>query len=231
VTFKQAPDGKLAHVLQFSSQQEFWTWFRDPSAFKLDAEKQHFMLPGRPLQLLAGTGTFTLLMEGGEVYTWGDPRYRSLAREIADAPAERPTLVDALGGLKIVKIAAGGWVGAAVSEDGAGYIWGTGSPGGGDEKAIEPLRGDGDVMLVELEDEGEVLDVIDIGVGEGYLLVVVEGGRLFGVGANRNGQVGLGDGSPEFVEDWTEIPSGLGFRHVVCGPKASFVFRDSESIP
>lgn len=232
VTFKQAANGKLAHVLQFPSLSDFWTWFNDPSVYKLDAEKQHFMLPGRPAQLLAGTGTFTLLMDGGEVYTWGDPRYRSLARDIAGAPAERPALVEALGGLKIVKIAAGGWGGAAVSEDRAGYIWGTGSPGSsGDEGVIKPLRGEGDVVLVEIHDGGEALDVLDIGVGEGFLLAVVEGGRLFGVGANRNGQLGLGDAAPEFVEDWAEVPGDRGYRHVVCGPKASFVYHDSDATP
>ncbi|KAK3066860.1 hypothetical protein LTR53_016610, partial [Teratosphaeriaceae sp. CCFEE 6253] len=121
LSIKQAPNGRLAHIFEFATLASFRRWYEDPSDPANYPEKHH-MLGGRPAQLLAGTASFLLLMEDGAVHSWGDPRYGSLGRPIGDG-AEKPGVVDALGGLKIFKIAAGGWMSAAVSEDGAGYLW------------------------------------------------------------------------------------------------------------
>ena len=103
ITFKQAPNGQLTHVAEFISFETFVKWHKDPSEAD-NYPAAHHMLPGRPKQLLANGGNFILLMEGGEVYTWGDPRFRTLARPTAGSdstPADKPGLVEALGGLKI----------------------------------------------------------------------------------------------------------------------------------
>ena len=76
-TFQQTPTAQLCHVMEFSSYKRFLAWLKDPSGDG-NYPDDHHMLPGRPKQLLANTGTFILLMEGGEVYTWGDARYGSL---------------------------------------------------------------------------------------------------------------------------------------------------------
>jgi hypothetical protein len=225
ITFEQAPNGRLCHVLQFDEVNKFITWHNDPSKVQLDAEKQHVMLPGRPVQLVAGTGTFLLLMEDGDVHSWGDPRYLSLGRAISESPAEKPGRVDALAGLKIEKIVAGGWMNAALSSDRAGYIWGTGMPG--TENTIKLLKDAeaGDVVLIEIPDENiEPLDILDVAVGDNHIAVVVEGQRLFVAGHNRNGQLGLSEGSAEFMDQWQEVPGVRGVQHVVCGPKATFIF-------
>ena len=228
ITFKQAPSGRLCHILQFDTFADFFTWFQDPSNVQLDPEKQHFMMQGRPKQLIANTATFLVLMEGGEVYSWGDPRYQSLGRSIVGGeavPAEKPGLVEALGGLRISKVASGGWMGAALSEDGALYIWGTGTPG--TDQTIRPLResgGAGNVVLVELPEAGaEPLDVTEVGVGDNHIAVVTEDQRLFVVGSNSNGQLGLGS-DEAFFDGWTEVPTMHSRQHVVCGPKATFLF-------
>ncbi|KAK5175304.1 uncharacterized protein LTR77_000442 [Saxophila tyrrhenica] len=224
-TIKQLPSSNLMHLLYFPTLPDFLAWFTDPPSVQLDSSTQHFPLPGRPSQLVAGAGTFTLLMESGEVYTWGDPRYRSLGRDIATSPAEQPGPVEALGGLKVVKVAAGGWVSGAVSEDRAGYVWGTGTLG--EERTMAPLKeAGGEVGLVEIESAGEVADVVDLAVGEGFMAAVVEGGTVFVVGGNRCGQLGLGEGAPEFVEEWTEISDMHDVQSVVCGPKASLIYQN-----
>ena len=228
LSFKQAPNGRLCHILQFEAFEEFKAWFQDPSGVQIEPEKQHFMMQGRPVQLVANTGTFMVLMEGGEVYTWGDPRYRSLGLGIADTPAQRPGLLEALGGLKIVKIASGGWMCAAVAQDRAAYVWGAGMPG--TENTVKALReaGSGEVALVPIpssqDAEAESLDSLDVGVGDNHLAVIAEGGRLFVAGDNKNGHLGL-EIDEVWVDDWKEVPtpnSSSSVCGVICGPKATY---------
>ena len=231
ITFKQAPNGHLCHVLQFASVGDFLSWFADPSGVKIDHETQHFEMQGRPSQLVAQNGVFACLMEGGEVWTWGDARFRSLGRSIKDSPAGRPAQVEALGGLKIVEIACGGWMGVALSEDRAAYIWGAGQPGW-KGKTIRLLREAeaGEAVLVEIPSEtGEPLDILDIGAGDNNVAVLTEGGRLFVVGENTNGQLGIGS-HEQWNDDWTEVTSLKNIRKVICGPKVTFAFT-AESSP
>lgn len=224
------------HILEFADTEAFRAWYADPSA-AANAPEAHHTLPGRPVQLVAAAATFLLLMEGGEVYSWGDPRYQSLGRGtgIDGTPAEEPGVIEALGGLRIVKVACGGWLGAALSEDGAVYLWGAASPPGGGEGCIGCLReaGAGEVVLVELpgdSDAGEPLDLVDVAVGDAHVAAVTADGQLFVVGDNRNGQLGL-DSRQFFFEDWTIVPalSNMNVRRVVCGPKATFAFAQHTS--
>lgn len=238
-TFRQAPNSRLCHVVEFETFAGFLRWVQDPSAEGSYPDKHH-MLPGRPKRLLANIATFLLLMEDSEVYSWGDPRHLSLGRSISSAenatPAEKPGLIEALGGLRIGKIASGGWLSAALSEDGALYLWGTAAmPGSRTEKQIRCLAAAeaGQVVLVEIAHQqgSEPLDVLDVGIGSAHVLVVVEGHRLFGVGDNGSGQLGLAEslGAEEvkFAEDWTELEQLEDVQRVVCGPKTSFVFVNS----
>jgi hypothetical protein len=227
LTFQQTPTAQRSHIMEFASYERFLEWYGDPSGDE-NYPDGHHMLPGRPKQLLANTGIFQLLMESGEVYTWGDPRYESLGRPIDAIPADKPGSVEALGGLQIAKIAAGGWMCAALSEDGTLYIWGTTSPGG--KAKIGPLRGEdgGDVALVELPggQSEEPLDVLDVGVGDDHIVVVAEGNRLFVVGENTNGQLATGDGVS--LADWQEVVQPGGVRAVWCGPLTTFALVDVE---
>jgi hypothetical protein len=230
VTFKQAPNARLTHIAEFTSFDKFREWHMDPSGAD-NYPADHHMLPGRPKQLLANGANFILLMEDGEVYTWGDPRFRSLARPIAgpDAvPADKPGAVEALGGLNIASIQCGpgvGWLASALSEDGALYLWGTPTPG--EDDVIECLNevGPGEVALVEIlsEADEEPVDIISAAVGRNHVAVVTDAGQLFVIGDNGNGQLGLGRGQ-SFVEDWTRVHPLNGLRRVAAGPKATFAF-------
>ncbi|KAK6395877.1 hypothetical protein LTR81_026021 [Elasticomyces elasticus] len=184
LTFKQAPNGNLCHIAEFNTLDRFLAWYRDPSDSDCYPDKHH-MLPGRPAQLLANTASFVLLLESGDVHTWGDPRHQSLGRAIngeGSKKADEPGSVEALGGLKITKIAAGGWMSAAISEDGALYLWGAaGAPG--HDRSIKCLReaGAGEVALVELlaSAHDEPLDVIGVAIGDAHVAVATTDGRLF----------------------------------------------------
>jgi len=228
VTFKQAPNARLTHIAEFASFDNFKKWHSNPSNAE-NYPAEHHMLPGRPKQLLANGANFILLMEEGEVYTWGDPRFRTLARPISgeDAvPADKPGIVDALGGLNIASIQCGpgvGWLASALSEDGTLYLWGTPMPG--EDGVIRCLSdaGPGEVALVEIlpGTDAEPLDIVSVCIGRNHVSVLTDDGHLFVVGDNGNGQLGLGAERP-FLEDWTRVPSLSGIRWVVAGPKATF---------
>jgi hypothetical protein len=230
VTFKQAPNARLTHIAEFESFDKFREWHRDPSGAE-NYPAEHHMLPGRPKQLLANGANFILLMEDGEVYTWGDPRFRTLARPIAglDAvPADKPGVVEALGGLKIASIQCGpgvGWLASALSEDGALYLWGTPTPG--EDGVIDCLNevGPGEVALVEIlpETDAEPADIVSAAVGRNHVAVVTDAGQLFVVGDNGNGQLGLGR-DRSFVEYWIRVPHLPSLSRVMAGPKATFAF-------
>ena len=234
VTFKQAPNARLTHIAEFTSFENFTKWHSNPSSAE-NYPAEHHMLPGRPKQLLANGANFILLLEEGEVYTWGYPRFRTLARPIAGSdavPADKPGILDALGGLKIASIQCGpgvGWLASALSEDGALYLWGTPMPG--EDGVIKCLRdaGPGEVALVEIIPgmNAEPVDVVSAGIGRNHVAVVTENGDLFVVGDNGNGQLGLGKERP-FLEDWTRVPSLHGVRQVLAGPKATFAFSFSD---
>lgn len=238
LTFRQAPNGNLCHCLEFAALPAFRDWYRDPSGGAEGAQPlAHHMQQGRPRQLLATAAGFLMLMEDGGVHSWGDGRYASLGRKIAGegaVPAETPGVIPALEGLRISKIATGtgtGWMAAALDAGNkAAYVWGRVARGGA-EKEISFLAGleVGGVYCVEIVDGegGEAMDVLDIGVGNGFVVVLVESGvgkrQVFGAGDNSRGQLGLGR-DVEFAETWTRVP-GIGgdVKEVVCGSHATFL--------
>jgi len=77
----------------------------------------------RVTQVVCGKEHCMLLTEHGQVYTWGGGSRGQLGHGTL-ASEERPRLVMALDGMKIIKIAAGGWHSAAISECQDLYMFG-----------------------------------------------------------------------------------------------------------
>ena len=177
--------------------------------------------------LLAGATSFTALTSDGEILTWGSALHpQTLARIPSKSnPAKSPTPVEAFGGIPIRKIAVGGWLGAALSEDNDLYIWG-GHPG--DTKSIKglpnPVEGE-EVKLVDI-DGGK--DVIDVGVGSGHIIALTADRDIFVIGDGENGQ--LGTGSLTFEEDWVNVQGDWDKKNVVgvgAGMWCSWVLIDT----
>ena len=80
---------------------------------------------GSPLvrQVVCGKEHCMLLTEHGQVYTWGGGSRGQLGHGTLTSE-ETPRLVLALDGLRIIKIAAGGWHSAAISESHDLYMFG-----------------------------------------------------------------------------------------------------------
>lgn len=135
----------------------------------------------------------------------------------------------------------------AVSRDGDVYVWGRQPPGmdgGGRIRCLPGAGGtihksegedvDGDEGEVALVDIDGGVDVVDVGVGAGHVLALTRAGRVFGVGENKNGQLGVGEGQGRgFCETWIEVPIGTekdrkSVVWVDCGYWSSFVLLRVE---
>ncbi|XP_053768363.1 RCC1 domain-containing protein 1 isoform X3 [Desmodus rotundus] len=77
----------------------------------------------RARRLELGTEHALLLDEAGQVYSWGGGRHGQLGHGTLAAEPE-PRLLEALQGLPVAEVAAGGWHSVCVSETGDVYTWG-----------------------------------------------------------------------------------------------------------
>ncbi|XP_059128418.1 RCC1 domain-containing protein 1 [Peromyscus eremicus] len=77
----------------------------------------------RVRQLELGAEHVLLLCEAGQVFSWGGGRHGQLGHGTLEAELE-PRLLEALQGLRMAEVAAGGWHSVCVSETGDTYIWG-----------------------------------------------------------------------------------------------------------
>ncbi|KAI4739503.1 RCC1/BLIP-II protein [Aureobasidium sp. EXF-12298] len=216
-------------ILEFTSFDKFRQWF-DDEVNDLHGPTFSHTVPVRVAQLVANVTGFVCLTQDGNVYTWGDARHSSLGRSVAETEAKSPGLVESLAGIQIKKIAADGWMTAALSEDGAAYLFGTGTPGTRHSLSCLDGLNSMEAALVEIEEDGEPLDFLDVAVGDGHVLLLAQDNRVFAAGDNRNGQLGLGQKASSYAKDWLEviIPDQHRCVAVFAGPKSSF-FQVTES--
>lgn len=147
------------------------------------------------------------------------------------SPAVEPCPVSDLDGLDgpVKRIAAGGYVAAALTQGGSLYVWGTSTTGTHRrQQAFSYISGTPDYIEV---DGGK--DVQDVAVGESHAIVLTTDGCLYVIGGNHNGQLGLGR-DEERVESWTKLdfhPS-LDFEAVgiATGSRVSFILTSRKRV-
>lgn len=139
------------------------------------------------------------------------------------SPADHPCLVRDLIDLptgKIVKIAANGYVIAALTDGNDLYCWGGHA---GQEPVIPGLNETPN--LVDIDGE----EILDVAVGESHLIVLTEDDKVMVIGNNTHGQLGI---EAEKVTMWTEVKPDLGKESTVmavrAGPKTSFLIVENN---
>ncbi|KAL2050015.1 hypothetical protein ABVK25_009742 [Lepraria finkii] len=183
------------------------------------------------VSLLASATCFTALTVTQEVLTFGSALHPQIhgRSPTPSSLAEKPCLVPFLGGIPIRKIAVGGWIGAAVSEDNDLYIWGGQA---GEAKKVNALPRPSDGAEVALVDINGGADVVDVGVGSGHILALTGDGKVWATGEGEYGQ--LGTGTKAFEEDWVRVRGeweGKGrVVEVDCGVWCSWVLVDTRQI-
>ncbi|KAK0740245.1 hypothetical protein B0T18DRAFT_448926 [Schizothecium vesticola] len=163
--------------------------------------------PTPPTHLTSHATGFALLHPPSTVLTTSDLRFSScLGRPPSSlspsTPHPVPDLLDLPTG-PVVKIASSssGYVLAALTAGGDLYAWG--HAGRASAAGLGGLGVTGEVTPVVVEEH----DIADVGVGEGHVVVLTTTGEVFGIGSNRNGQLGLGEGM-EGAEEWTRVGGG-----------------------
>ena len=137
--------------------------------------------------------------------------------DFSDSPAQLPCVVEDLSDLPtgpIRKISSGGYITAALTSGNDLYLWG-GRPG--QPKLLDQLSETPEP--VDLDGQ----DVLDIAVGFDHMLALTTEHKLYVVGANRNGQLGL-DVNESSV--WMEMTLPLEGKQIVsvhAGYKNSFL--------
>ncbi|EPE27293.1 RCC1/BLIP-II [Glarea lozoyensis ATCC 20868] len=180
------------------------------------------------VQIVANATAFQALSSTGEVVSWGDSRYpQVLARPVTDqTPAKTPHPILSVRDLptgRIRKISAGPYFTAGITTGNDLYIWGQPPPGPENEEEPNPINSLLDDDAVSIDCHGH--DILDVACGKDCMLVLTVNHKLFVLGSNANGQLGLGD--VESVAEWTEVTLPLKeggiIKSVHTGYKNSFV--------
>lgn len=182
----------------------------------------------KPASILASTTSFTGLFDSFDeqlICTWGDARHSHLGRLPSDSePAAKPSPLSFLREAQIRKLSTKGWLTAALTKTRDCYIWG-GRPGQKEcEIAVEPWV-EGNVRLIDV-DEGA--DVLDVAVGNGWILVLTASYEIWGWGDCSWGQLGIGK-KAEWIGRWKKIKckewegNGKQIVGIECGFWNSFI--------
>uniref|UniRef100_A0A8C2UFN6 RCC1 domain containing 1 n=2 Tax=Coturnix japonica TaxID=93934 RepID=A0A8C2UFN6_COTJA len=203
-----------------------------------------------PLRALAlGHEHAVGLGQAGEVYGWGAGRHGQLGHGSLESE-QQPRLVEALCGLPVREVAAGGWHSACISDGGDLYVWGWNESGqlGLPSRAVAEQQGEDEDVGAGLQDPplpGEppgaafisiqafpaLLDlpmepaVAAVSCGSRHTAAVTRGGELYTWGWGKYGQLGHRDRAscdqPRRVEQLRA--QGLQALEVVCGPWSTYV--------
>ena len=123
---------------------------------------------------------------------------------------QEPRLVELLLGLRMVKVAAGGWHSMALSDEGGLYVWGWNNYG---QLGLKTENDDDVADPIEKEDENELepvqlqfvptcldvcepgtnndLEIEDISCGARHSIALAASGHVYAWGWNKYGQLGL----------------------------------------
>ena len=182
-------------------------------------------------QIATNDESITVLTETNEVHTWRtNPNYDTSIHSVALPPDTH-----------ITKIVSGGFISAALTTSGDVYIWGLkGIDGPIADLPSEFLSSAGTVNAQKTNIAGGV-QIADVDMGRGHVVVLTKDGRLFSTGEGDHGQLGnrhaitdkAEDGGrvqpgAEFARHWVdmklEVPKGVELSGVQCGDSASFVY-------
>ncbi|XP_072258851.1 RCC1 domain-containing protein 1 [Pyxicephalus adspersus] len=162
-------------------------------------------------RIALGNEHVVLLTSDGKILTWGAGRHGQLGHGDVEDVWE-PRIVEALHGVTMKEVAAGGWHSASISEGGDVYCWGwneSGQLGLPSKTLAQERESPADVCteddndedneyiavqsfpaLIDLPQESEALK---ISCGSRHTAAVTRSGELYTWGWGRHGQLGHGD--------------------------------------
>ncbi|XP_039448765.1 RCC1 domain-containing protein 1 [Culex pipiens pallens] len=207
----------------------------DQVSLAVTSAKSVFNIPNRTItfprhvrisKIAVGLEHCLVLTTNGDVYSFGGGLRGQLGNGEIVPHQEQPELVDALAGVKIVDIAAGGWHSVAVSAFGDAYCWGWNSRG-----QLGLPAGKGSVQsvpqLVDIEgDDGEEVSLEKVYCGSGHSVGVCSKGRAYFAGNDLEEKINYlkvdRDPKIERFKKFSLPAQSNGTADLKCGPNSLF---------
>ncbi|XP_014241643.1 ultraviolet-B receptor UVR8 [Cimex lectularius] len=168
------------------------------------------------------------LSEDGRVFTWGCGTRGQLGLGNLEN-CKQPTEVEALTGLKVSCISAGGWHSAAVTADGDVYTWGWNKEGQLGHPCINSDSWEGKVgVLAEPRavdwPQGINVTVNSVSCGTTHTVSILDNGEAWGCGRNQWGQ--LGSEKYQFTDKMTKLdmPDAVIATKIHCAAWNTIIF-------
>ncbi|XP_039907368.1 alsin isoform X2 [Simochromis diagramma] len=180
---------------------------------------ERLLLPRPVLQVALGSQHGVLLVEGGQVYSFGElPWKQSQVPEPA-----KPTLESALSGQRVVTVAAGSFHSGAVTEDGGVHMWGENSAGQCGLSGLSTVPNPTPVALQDLDSvtvPPQTVPVLELACGEKHTLALSVQREVWAWGSGC--QLGLNAAVfPVWKPQKVEHLAGRYVLQVACGTSHS----------
>ena len=142
---------------------------------------------------------------------------------------ELPTEIDALAGIKIIKISAGGWHSLALSAFGDVYAWGWNDTGqlGIKNTSKEDKESYSIPTLIDLFDEKETIveqNIKDIACGSRHSAILLDDNTVWTTGCNKYGQLGLSVEKYPSLNNFKKAFSCSKECLLICGPWNTVIY-------
>ncbi|CAB3245448.1 unnamed protein product [Arctia plantaginis] len=185
---------------------------------------------GEVFDIQCGYEHYVMLTTTGTVYTWGNGRRLQLGHgDVSNLDV--PTEVEALAGIKIVKISCGGWHSLALSEFGDLYAWGWNDMGQlGISNSIEDCQSYSVPTLVDFFDaNGDelTLNVEDIACGSRHSAILLENNTVWTTGCNKYGQLGFSQDQCQSSRCFKVAFYCNNRSILMCGPWTTVIVSDT----
>ncbi|XP_019746352.1 alsin isoform X2 [Hippocampus comes] len=177
---------------------------------------EKLLLPHSVLQVALGRNHGALLVEGGQVFTFGHCPWKQ--SQVAEFVA--PTLESALSGQRVVAVAAGSFHSGAVTEDGGVHMWGDNTDGQCGLSGLSSVPNPTPIALADSDTSLSTVPVMELACGEQHTLALSVQQEVWAWGSGC--QLGLSATVfPVSKPQKVELLAGRCVLQVACGAKHS----------